>query len=295
MSKRIEKILSERSLHPYSYQKVNKVYIINCREGDYVIKLDTNNFDIYKYLLSRDFLFYPENYTNKNDDYDISSYINQVAISDKQKLEDYLKVIAILHFKTSYKRVVDLDEIKSKYEDINNTLMDLRKYYTILNDEIDHELLLSPSKYLLVRNITLFYSVIDYATTLLNEVYQVIKDEKSIRVSLLHNNPDLNHFLVSDHDYLINWDKSYFDSPIYELEKIYRKYYYEISLIDLIKLYEGKNKLSLLEKKRLLVYLSIPKKIIITNNTYQDTKEIYREIIYLRKVYELLINYENVL
>ena len=47
------------------------------------------------------------------------------------------------------------------------------------------------------------------------------------------------------------------------------------------------------EKCLLLVNLSIPNRIELTNNTYSDTKTINNEINYLKKVYELLIKYEN--
>ena len=55
MNKEIIKILNERNIHPISYQKINNVYVIN---NHYAIKLNTNNYDIYKYLTSKDFCYF---------------------------------------------------------------------------------------------------------------------------------------------------------------------------------------------------------------------------------------------
>ena len=290
MNKEIENILKTRNIHPINYKKIKSVFIIN---NKYVIKLNTNNYDIYKYLLSRDYSFFPSNLTELNNNYDISLFVDGLIVNNEQKLSDYIKLISLLHNKTSYKREIDLDYIKEKYEGIKDKIINLKKYYLKLNDEIDHELFLSPSYYLLVRNISLFYNILETISVLLDNIYQSIKEEKSIRVSLLHNNIDLDHLIIGDKEYLISWDKAYFDNPIYEIEKIFRKYYNEIELDDLLNIYESINKLSLLEKKELLINLSIPKEIKITNNTYLDTKNINNEINYLNKVYELLIKYKN--
>jgi len=286
MNNEIKKIIKERNIHPLSYKKINNVYIIN---NQYVIKLNANNYDIYKYLASKDFMFFPKNFNNQLDNYDMSLYIDNLNINNESKINDYLKILALLHKKTSYKREIDLDEIKEKYEDLNKKIINLKKYYLELNDEIDHHIFFSPSEYLLVKNISLIYGILDNSEILLSDIYKKIKNEKSIRVSLLHNNINLDHFLISDHEYLISWDKAYFDSPINEIEEFYRKYYRQIELSDLLLIYENINKLTILEKQLLIVNLSIPKEIELTNNTYLDTKLINDEINYLKNIYELLM------
>ena len=290
MNKDVVNILKTRNIHPTIYRKINSVWVIN---NYYVIKLNTNNYDIYKYLLSRDFPFFPINYNNPDDNYDISLYLDNLSLNNEQKIIDYIKLISLLHKKTGYKREIDLDEIKEKYEYLNNKINSLRKYYLELNDAIDHHVFLSPSEYLLVKNISLIYNVLNDSEIILNNIYQEIKNNKSIRVALLHNNIDLDHLLINDNKYLISWDKSYFDSPIYEIEKIYRKYYNLIELKDLLSIYESINKLSNIEKKYLLVLLAIPKEILLTNNTYHDTIIISDEINYLNRVYDLLIKNVN--
>ena len=293
MNKSIYDVIKKHQLHPKSYQKNKSVYIINSNNNYLAIKLNTNNYDIYKYLLSRDFLYFPKFFNDPNDNYDILEYIDDLEVSTSQKVNDYISILSFLHLKTSYRREIDLDEVKEKYEALTNKIVSLRDYYHNLNNSIDKELFLSPAMYLLVKNISLIYKMLDKSLILLNELYEKIKNDKSIRIALLHNNIDLNHVITNNQLYLISWDRAYFDSPVYELESFYRKYYQYIEINDFLKIYEVTNKLSSGEKKFLLILLSIPKEIHLTNNTYLDTEKINNEISYLNKVYELLKNDQN--
>lgn len=288
MNNELINIIKKRNIHPIGYKRIKNVYLIHDHDKDYIIKLNTNNCDIYKYLTSREFSFFPKNITNHEDNYDISVFVDGLIIDKEQKLSDFIKLIATLHYKTSYKREIDLDEIKEKYESLSSKIIYLKKYYLEINDKINHELFLSPSEYLLVRNISLIYRTLDIINELLDEVYHKVKNKKSIRVGLLHNNPDLDHLIVNEKEYLISWDKSYFDSPIIEIEKIYRKYYQYITLNDLLKIYENINKLNNIEKDLLLIVLAIPKKIEFIENEYINTNNINTEINYLKDVYEVL-------
>lgn len=283
------RIIKEKNLHPKRYQKIKNVYVISSNNHDYVIKQNTNNYDIYKYLLSRDFNYFPENFNTINDNYDLSEYIKDESLNKTQKINDYIEILAILHQKTSYIREINLDEIKKEYEELNEKIMDIRKYYINLNDLMDKEMFLSPSMYLLVRNISLIYALLDNSSLLLQELYENIKNKKSIRVSLLHNNIDLDHLIVSDNRYLISWDKAYFESPVYDLEKFYRRYFLDIELNDFINVYERINKLTREEKMLLIIKLAVPSKIELSYNTYLDTRIINGEINYLNKIYELLV------
>ena len=288
MNKDLYRVLKENHLHIKSIDKKGKVYIIKDENHIYVIKLNTNNYDIYKYLLSRDFINFPENLNQRNDNYDISLYIEDVKTLKNQKVEDLLRIISLLHNKTAYTREIDLDEIKEIYEELNNKIKNTKEYYLKLNDNIDSKIFFSPSEYLLVRNISLIYYLLEYSNKLLNEWYINIKEDKTIRVALLHNNISIDHLIINNNLYLISWDKAYFNSPIYDIEEFYRKYYSDIKLNDMFKIYNEKNKLNILEKKLLLVKLSIPKIINLSNNTYLDCKKIYEEITFLNKINEFI-------
>ena len=109
MNNELYEIIKVHKFHPKSYQKIRNVYVIDDHDKRLVIKLNTNNYDIYKYLISRDFHCFPDNYNKINDNYEISLYIDDLSVSKEQKISDYLSVLAMLHYKTSYKREIDLD------------------------------------------------------------------------------------------------------------------------------------------------------------------------------------------
>ena len=284
MNDEVINIIKIHNLHPIGYQKNGKVYIIKEKKDSFVIKVNTNNYDIYKYLMSRNFPCFPENYSLKNNNYDIYKYIDDFNVSKIQKIEDLIVILALLHKKTMYIREISLDEIKSIYEELNKKIDETRNYYLKINDIIDQEEFINPSHYLLIRNISLFYSMLNYSKNTLNNWYDKIKSAKSIRVVLLHNNIDINHLIINENKYLISWDKAYFDNPIYDIEMFYHKYYQDIELIDTLYLYEKNNKLNDLEKNLLIIRLSIPRIISFTLNTMDDTIAINNEIIYLQKV-----------
>jgi len=274
MNKELLKIIKEHNLHPISYSKIGNVYFVKDKFHTYVIKLNTSNYDIYKYLDSRNFLEFPENFNFKDDNYDINEYIEDIETNKEQKINDLLMVLSLLHAKTSYIREQDLDEIKKNYESINKEILDTKAYYLKMNDIIDKQLFFSPSMYLLVRNISLIYYLLEYAHNHLNDWYQKMKDKKSLRVSLLHNNVDISHLIINDKKYLISWDKAYFDNPIYDIESFYKKYFNNLNLDEVLKIYESKNKLSPDEKELLLIRLSIPSIIKMTKDTLSDTENI---------------------
>lgn len=286
MNNELKNVILKNNLHPLAYQKIGNIYLIKDKERSYVIKLNTNNYDIYKYLISRDFFDFPENFNQKNDNYDLSEYIEEIKIKDDQKVNDLLEELAILHKKTSYKRELDLDNIKKIYESIKEDIIKSKSYYYNLNDGIDKNIFFSPSMYLLVRNISLIYYLLEYSEKEIDKWYQSLPKEKSVRVCLLHNNISIEHLIVNENKYLINWDKSYFGNPINDIVSFYKKYYQNLGLEEVLKIYENKNKLSNLEKELLLIKLSLPERIILTKDTFNDTKLINNELSYLTKVYD---------
>lgn len=290
MNKELREIIDSHDLHPLSYRKIKKAYIIDTKDKRYVLKPNSNNYDIYKYLSSRDFNCFPHNYNTKTGNYDLSHFIEDNSISNEQKLGDLISVMATLHKKTSYQREVDLDDIKATYESLSNDINEAIKYYSNLNDYIDTVMFYSPSEYLLVRNISLIYFMLEFSKRKLDNWYQYIKDEKSIRNSLVHNNVDLEHLLINNGYYLISWDKAMFSLPIDDLYQLYTNYYSKMELNDLVRNYQGINPLNRYEMDLLLIKLSIPKIIEITNNTYQDTKKINDLLFYLNKVYKMIRN-----
>lgn len=286
----VKELLKKRKIRPRSYEYRKKVIIINSDDGKYVIKSHCNNCDIYNYLNAKGFYNYPENLTTERDNYDLSRYIEDTNVPREQRLEDLVRTLSTLHYKTSYYQETDLDEIKKIYEDFKEHLFSLFNYYNELNDYLDTITFLSPSEYLLLRNISLIYHLIDYGNRQLDLWYQLSSKQKKYRTCLIHNNISIDHLLINENNYLVSWDKSKVDRPIFDLISFYKKYYKYIKLEDVLNLYDSINCLEEEEKLLLLINLSIPSKLIINGNKLENVIEINNELLYLNKVYEYIRN-----
>ena len=59
-----------------------------------------------------------------------------------------------------------------------------------------------------------------YSKNELEKWYELVKNSHKKRLVVLHNNLDLSHFLRNSKSYLISWDKSKIDIPIFDLYKL---------------------------------------------------------------------------
>ena len=84
MNDELRSIIKEHNLRPLSYRKMKKAYIIDTKNDRYVLKPNTNNYDIYKYLLSRGFDYFPKNLNSKGN-YDLVRFIEDNSLNNSQK------------------------------------------------------------------------------------------------------------------------------------------------------------------------------------------------------------------
>lgn len=288
--------LKKYNIIPTGYEYKNNVKIIETKNNKYVLKRNKNNIlDIFNYLHLKNFNYFPNVYNkDRNDLYEIYEYINSSDMSNYEKSEEIIYLLSLLHNKTTSYKDIDIDEYKKIYEDINNKLNELEEYYISLNNEIDKEIYMSPSNYLLVRNITKIYSAIYYCKTQLEEFYNIVKNNLKKRVSLIHNNIDLSHLLRNENSYLISWDNAKFDIPVYDLIKFYKKNYNDVDFTNLFKLYESKYPLHNEERKLLFISLSIPDKLDLTkDNEFIKTKKVNDLLLYLQKTDDLILQYNS--
>ena len=196
--------LKKYNIIPTGYEYKNNVKIIETKNNKYVLKRNKNNIlDIFNYLHLKNFNYFPNVYNkDRNDLYEIYEYIDSSDMSNYEKSEEIIYLLSLLHNKTTSYKDIDIDEYKKIYEDIFNKLNELEEYYISLNNEIDKEIYMSPSNYLLVRNITKIYSAIYYCKTQLEEFYNIVKDNSKIRIALNHNNIDLSHLLRNEKSFI---------------------------------------------------------------------------------------------
>lgn len=186
---------------------------------------------------------------------------------------------------------IDLDNYKYIYEEINKEIEDIFNYYNTIMDNIESSIYMSPSDYLISRNISFIYSAINYAKRSIDSWYKLIENKRKVRVVTIHNNLSLEHYLKQDKPYLISWEKSKIDMPIYDLISLYNNHYLEFDFTELLQIYL--NKYPLMEEEILLflTIISIPKKIVYNQSVYKNVLNIRRQLDYIYKTSEIVKKY----
>ena len=288
----ISEFLKKYNIVPKSYQKNGKATIINTKNGKYVIKnKNRDNNDILKYLLSRNFDYFPKILSNSTDDYELTEYVEDIDMPEEQKMMDMIDLIALLHSKTTYYKEVDIDDFDKIYDDINNNIMYLYNYYNDIMTIIENKIIYSPSEYLLARNVSIIFDTLKFESDLLNKWQELVKEKRKQRYVVIHNNLDIDHFLKDQNNYLISWDKSKIDLPIYDLYKLYKRNNLNYDFETLLKRYE--RTYPLLEEEKLLFHILIllPDKIEFNDNEFEMCKRISDVIDNLYKTKDYVLPY----
>jgi len=269
----LNEILKKYALKPHRYEKCGKVIYIDTKDGRFVVKNNNRNKDILEYLETRNFDYFPKTISDINDEYNISEYIEEINIPKEQKIIDLIDMVSLLHNKTTHYKEVDYDHYKEIYEDINNNIIYLYSYYTDLITMIESKTFMSPSEYLLARNISKIYAALSFCKSEIENWYELIKDKKKDRYVVVHNNLDLSHFLRNKNSYLINWDKAKIDKPIFDLYKLYRRHFSDFDFTDVINRYERNYPLLEEERKLLFILTALPDKLELIDNEYELTRK----------------------
>lgn len=255
-------------------------------------KKNSNIDKTYRYLKSRSFDYFPEPIHIDNK-YEAYKFIEDAEEPRDQKAVDLMYLVSLLHNKTTFYREIDIDKNKEIYEDIISNLEYLNNYYTDLITLIEKEVYMSPSSYLIARNINIIFESIYFAKDSLEKWYKKIENNKNERVVNIHNNINLDHYIKSDKPYLISWNKSKIDSPIYDLLSFYKNHYLDLNFNDLFHYYENNYPLKEEERLLLFTYMAIPPKIEIENNEYKMCIKINKIIDYLYKTSNIIMNYQK--
>jgi hypothetical protein len=291
MNKELREFLTENNINYKKITLKKGAIILDTEDSRYVIKKNKTPLEnIYKYLDSRAFDYYPKLILSSSS-YNVFEYIDNIDIPDDEKARDIMHIVGLLHAKTTFYKEIDDYDYKKIYEDIIDKLNYLNNYYLDIINVINREVYMSPSHYLLARNINLIFSSLDKSYFLINKWYDIIKEKKKIRLVTIHNNLDVSNYLRSDKAYLLSWDKSRVDMPIYDLLNFYQKYANVFDFESLFHYYESIYPLLEEEKILLLVLILIPSKINFEQKEYSRCKEIRKHIDYLYKGISLSDSY----
>ena len=284
--KQFNDLISRNDLLVNKYTLKGKTAILDTDKGHFVLKENKGN-DIYKYLLSRNFRYFPKiiDSTNK---YVMYEYIDDISYDNDQRALDLIRLLSLLHSKTTYYKEIDYDEHKKIYENLKEKINYISNYYTDIINIIESKLYPSPSEYLIERNITKIFSCIYYCNNELDKWYELIKEKNKKRVVTLHNNIDLSHLLKNNNIYLISWDKNKIDLPIYDIVEFYNKYALDFDFSILLDEYE--KIFPLLEEEKILlnILISIPEKISVDSNEYNKVRKVRKMLDKIYKTEKLL-------
>lgn len=284
-------------INKYKAKKVtlkNSAKIIENENTRLVIKKDNPNIlDTYNYLLSRSFDYFPK-IIYKDNDYNAYEYVEDVNEPSEQRILDIITLTSILHSKTTFYKEVDIDNYKYLYETINKKLEYLFNYYNDIITLIEKNIYMSPSNYIIARNINKIFETINYCKYEVDSWYELIKDKRKIRVVNIHNNLSLDHYIKNDKPYLISWNKNKIDMPIYDLLTLYKKYYLEFDFYELFNYYESRYPLTNEERKMLFILMSIPEKLVLDSSEYKNSIKCRKFFDYIYKTEELINEYKSI-
>ena len=283
--KLFKKILDKNDLKVDKYTMKGKTMIVNTPLGQFALK--KGNLDnIYKYLLSRNFEYFPK-VIDSNEDSTIYEFVDDVKYDNDQRAFDLIHTIALLHSKTTYYKDVDIDEYKKIFEETMEKINYIYNYYMDVINIIESKIYMSPSEYLIARNISKIFSCIYFCKNELEQWYEIVKNEKRKRVVTLHNNLKLDNIIRNKSVYLIGWEYSKIDSPIYDFINFYNNYALYFDFRSLLNEYERIFPFKEEEKKLLSVLISIPSKIPNTEKEYNKVKNVRQLLdkIYNNSVY----------
>ena len=267
--------------------KITRKNSVKIIDNNYVIKNKSKNIiETYNYLISRGFNNLPE-IIKEDDNYIYYKYINDIVEPKEQKIIDLINILIILHSKTTFYKEIDIDSNKEIFERINNEIDYLYNYYNKLMDNIESTVYMSPSDYLIARNISIVYDSLRYAKDSINEWYKIVSGHRDKRVVMTHNNLLLEHYLKDDIPYLISWDNAKIDSPIYDLVSLYKNNYLDYDFKDILKIYFKKYPLTKDEILLFFTLISVPSKINYKDSEYKRVLEVRRIIDYLYKTSKL--------
>lgn len=288
----LNEILRKYKLKPKNYKKYNTSLEIQTKDKIYHIKEKTQNQkNIYDYLKTRNFNYIPTIINDEEENYEIAEHIEPYNIPNEQKMIDMINLVSLLHNKTTHYEETTENDYKEIYEDIKNNIEYLYSYYNDNINIIDTKVYMSPSEYLLARNISKIFNALNYANKEIDEWYKIVKNQTKKRLVVLHNNLSLEHFIENEKTYLISWNKSKIGMPLFDIYKLYIKEGSKYEFSETLKQYEKNYPLYEEERKLLFILMALPPKIEEKKTEYEKTKEIRRIINIIEKTEQIISPY----
>ena len=112
-----------------------------------------------------------------------------------------------------------------------------------------------------------------------------------MRVCLVHNNLELDHYIKNKDEYLISWDNYIIDTPILDIVKLYKNVYITKNFSEALKIYLEKFPLVENEKKLLFIMLVMPNELKLNNDELNNVNIVRKYLDYIYKTENLIRPY----
>ncbi len=274
-----------------SYKNHSKIIEVDSKKFISKVRTNSKN-ELFHYLESKDFFNYlePVKITNTEEIY---PYIKEYELPLEDKAQELINIVTLLHIKTTTYQEIDLKVLDRIYNETLEKIEYLNKYYLDIQDFIETREFMAPAEYLLIINISNFYKALNYSKHYLNKWYQEQTKIKRTRYVQLHNNLTLDHFLLGEKPYLINWDKSKKDLVIYDFINFYHKNVHTLEMSSLFEHYQNKYLYTKEEMYLFKSLLSIPPKIIFTKSNISNVIKVREAVNYVSKTNIFLSKYNE--
>lgn len=267
---------------PYKVTRIGKCIIIESTSGKFALKekSEKNIRNLQTYLKSRGFFHYANLIDQNIDDYFIYEYFEDYNYPPNQKAVDMMKVVARLHEKTVFNKSVTEDKFKAIYDNVQANIDYLKAKFHDMTENIENKRFMSPSEYLFIRNYSKFSNQLNFCDDKLKSWYDEVKNLNSMRVTIVHNNLSLDHYIKSEKDYLISWDNYITDTPVLDIYNFYKKCALEIDFSNVLAAYLKIFPLNKEELDLLFILICLPMDINFTNSELKSVQSVNNSLCY---------------
>lgn len=255
----------------------NNIRIINTQNGKYVLKEKKNKDtrELFRYLNSKGFNNYLDYINDDQDSFMIFPYIDEVEEELASRANDIIILDSLLHNKTTFYKSFTSEEVKTYYENKMDYIDTLINYYDNLRLVCEEQKFISPSLYLLLRNISWVFRSLDASKYFLNKWYEESIKKSSRRECVIHGNLELNHLVGTEDKFLISWDNAKVDTPVNDLINFYNNDFSKVPFKTLLSIYMKNNPLLKEEMYLLFSLMLVPNKIELNSEEVINTKKVY--------------------
>lgn len=283
----IEECLAKYDIQVKRITYFEKYIIIDSENEKYLLKKkDSNKEELFNHLKQINYNYYMPLINEYSDYYELYPYYDDNISGKYTKAKEMLYALALLHIKTTTYIDYNQDELKEIYEDTNNLIDNLTKYYLDLQDYLEGIEFLSPAQYLLMKNISRIHYLLRLAK---NNLEDWFKDLENVREVLLINNVSLNNFRVGEASYFVDFKDAKNGLVVYDLVNFYKNEVLNVDFFSLFSFYNSKYNLNKDELELFYTLICIPERITFTKNNYLDTLRVRRLVDYVGVTLEFLL------